>query len=63
MPNDDKPNRSKYFNGPLYDQMTEDLHLTGKAQRTVYGYLRALRRLTGNGPPPTDADQTVSQNL
>jgi len=45
MPNYDKPNRSKFFNGPLYDQMTEDLHLTGKAQRTVYGYLRAVRQL------------------
>ena len=25
--------------------MTEDLHLTGKAQRMVYGYLRAVRQL------------------
>jgi len=51
MPNDDKPNRSKFFKGPLFDQMTKDLHLNGKAQPTVYGYLRALRRRTGNGPP------------
>jgi len=51
------------FNGPLYDQMTKVLHLTGKAQRTVYGYLRSLRRLTGEGPYPTDADQTVFHNL
>jgi len=43
--------------------MTDDLHLTGKAQRTVYGHLRALRRLTGDGPPPTDADQAVFQYL
>ena len=36
----DKPNRSKYFSGPIYDQMAEDLQLNGKAQRTVHGYLR-----------------------
>jgi len=41
----DRPNRSKYFNGPIYDQMAEDLQLTGKAQRTVHGYLRAVRQL------------------
>jgi site-specific recombinase XerD len=45
MPSYDKPNRSPFFNGPLYDQMAEDLQLTGKAQRTVYGYLRAVRKL------------------
>jgi len=32
MPNDDNPNRSKFFNGFLYDQKTEDLYLSGKAQ-------------------------------
>jgi len=63
MPNDDKPNRSKVFYGSFYDQMTKDLHLSGKAQRTVHGYLRAVRRLTGNGPPSTDSDQAVFQNL
>jgi site-specific recombinase XerD len=45
MPSYDKPNRSPFFNGPLYDQMAEDLQLTGKAQRTVYGYLRAVKKL------------------
>jgi len=45
MPNDYKPNRSQFIKGPLYDQTTEDLHLTGKAQRTVYGYLPAVRQL------------------
>jgi len=45
MPNDEKLNRSKFFNGPLYDQTTEDLHLTGKGQRTVHGYLRAVHQL------------------
>jgi hypothetical protein len=43
MPSYDKPNRSQYFNGLRYDQMAEDLQLTGKAQRTVHGYLRAVR--------------------
>ncbi|MDP1563936.1 MAG: hypothetical protein Q8M16_21350 [Pirellulaceae bacterium] len=42
-PSYEKPARSKYFNGATYGQMTEDLQLTGKAQRTVYGYLRAVR--------------------
>jgi hypothetical protein len=45
MPNYHKPAHSKYFHGPLYDQMAEDLQLTGKAQRTVHGYLRAVRQL------------------
>ena len=45
MANYDKPARSKYFNGAIYDQMSEDLQLTGKAQRTVHGYLRAVRQL------------------
>lgn len=31
MPNYNNPNRSQFFNGPLDDRMTEDLHLTGKA--------------------------------
>lgn len=45
MSNYEKPARSKYFNGPIYDRMAEDLQLTGKAQRTVHGYLRAVRQL------------------
>lgn len=45
MPSYHKPALSKYFQGPLYDQMAEDLQLTGKAQRTVHGYLRAVRQL------------------
>jgi site-specific recombinase XerD len=45
MPSYHKPAHSKYFHGPLYDKMAEDLHLTGKAQRTVHGYLRAVRQL------------------
>lgn len=45
MPSYDKPNHSPYFHGALYQKMTEDLQLTGKAQRTVHGYLRAVRQL------------------
>ena len=40
-----KPVHSRYFHGPLYQKMSEDLHLTGKAERTVHGYLRAVRQL------------------
>jgi site-specific recombinase XerD len=40
-----KPVHSEHFHGPLYQKMTEDLHLTGKAERTVHGYLRAVRQL------------------
>ena len=43
MPSYHKPTHSKYFHGPLYQQMHDDLQLTGKAERTVHGYLR--------GPP------------
>jgi hypothetical protein len=35
MANDDRPQRAKDFNGPIYDQMAEDLKLTSKAQRTT----------------------------
>lgn len=45
MANYNNPNRSNYFNRPIYDRMEEDLQLTGKAIRTVYGYLRAIRQL------------------
>jgi len=45
MPNDGKPNRSQFIKCPLYDRMTKVLHLTGKAQQTVYGYLRTVRQL------------------
>jgi hypothetical protein len=36
---------SPYFNGELYQRMSDDLHLTGLAQRTHDGYLRAIRKL------------------
>jgi site-specific recombinase XerD len=45
MPTYSKPVHSRHFHGPLYQKMSEDLHLTGKAERTVHGYLRAVRQL------------------
>ena len=36
---------SPYFNGPLYERMSQDLHLGGMAKRTHEGYLRAVRQL------------------
>jgi site-specific recombinase XerD len=37
---------SKYFNGKLYNRMSEDLHLAGMSPRTHDGYLRAVRQLS-----------------
>ena len=31
--------KSNFFNGSLYTRMSDDLHLTGKSQRTHDGYL------------------------
>ena len=46
MPNCQKlPSQSKHFNGRLYQRMLEDLHLAGEADRTIYGYIRAVRQL------------------
>ena len=36
---------SPYFNGSLYERMSQDLHLGGMAKRTHEGYLRAVRQL------------------
>jgi site-specific recombinase XerD len=36
---------SPFFPQELYQQMSDDLHLTGKAERTRQGYLRAVRKL------------------
>ena len=45
MANYNLPARSEPFNGKLYQQMQDDLHLAGMAQRTVHGYLRSVRKL------------------
>lgn len=36
---------SNYFNGDLYQGMSDDLHLAGVSQRTHDGYLRAVRQM------------------
>lgn len=37
--------QSAFFTGPLYEKMSEDLHLTGKSKRTHDGYLSEIRKL------------------
>jgi len=39
------PAESPFFKGNLFQKMVDDLRLAGKAKRTVYGYLRAVRKL------------------
>ncbi len=39
------PAPSDHFKGKWYRQLIEDLQLAGKARRTVYGYVRAVRKL------------------
>ena len=39
------PKTSEFFKGKWYDKMVEDLQLAGMAKRTVYGYVRAIRKL------------------
>ena len=39
------PAESKFFKGNLYQKMVDDLRLAGMAKRTVYGYVRAVRKL------------------
>ncbi len=36
---------SRFFHGPLYQRMSDDLQLAGMSQRTHDGYLRAIRQL------------------
>ncbi len=36
---------SNFFNGQLYQRMSDDLHLGGMSERTHAGYLRAVRQL------------------
>ncbi len=39
------PKPSPFFHGKWYDKLVGDLRLAGKAKRTVYGYVRAIRKL------------------
>lgn len=46
MPNyHNVPPASQYFRGAIYQRMLGDLHLAGLAERTVYGYVRAVKQL------------------
>lgn len=44
---DNLPKPSEFFKGKWYDKLVEDLRLAGMAKRTVYGYVRAIRKLCG----------------
>ena len=46
--------QSTYFNGPLYQRLSDDLHLAGVAIRTHNGYLRAVRQLADHAQSPPD---------
>ena len=37
--------RSEHFKGNCYQRLVDDLWLSGKAKRTVYGYVRAVQKL------------------
>ncbi len=39
------PKPSAFFKGKWYQKLVDDLRLAGLAKRTVYGYVRAIRRL------------------
>lgn len=45
---------SEFFCGPLYQKMSDDLHLTGKGKRTHDGYLREVRKLADHCRLPPD---------
>jgi integrase/recombinase XerD len=44
--------QSKFFTGKLYTRMTEDLQLGGMSERTLAGYLRAVRQLADYSQTP-----------
>ncbi len=53
--------KSNFFNGSLYTRMSDDLHLTGKSQRTHDGYLREIRKLADYCQ--TSPDQIIEDQL
>ena len=59
------PGESKHFGGPLFQKMVNDLRLAGKAKRTVYGYVRAVRKLADfcELPPDQLGEQDVREYL
>jgi len=53
------PAASQYFKGKWYRKLIEDLQLAGKAKRTVYGYVRAVRKLADfHQHPPHSIEQS-----
>ena len=46
---------STYFDGTLYQRMSDDLHLAGMSRRTHDGYLRAVRQLAEYCQQPPEA--------
>ena len=53
------PAASEYFKGKWYRKLIEDLQLAGKAKRTVYGYVRAVRKLADfHQKPPHQIDSS-----
>lgn len=42
---DNLPKPSQFFKGKWYQKLVDDLRLAGLAKRTVYGYVRAVRKL------------------
>lgn len=59
------PTASDYFKGKLYQKMVDDLRLAGKAKRTVYGYVRAVRKLADFHQKPAQkiTEQDVREYL
>ena len=59
------PAQSDYFKGRLYQKLVDDLRLAGKAKRTVYGYVRAVRKLADfhQKSPDKIAEQHVREYL
>jgi len=51
------PASSDFFQGALFDKLVDDLRLSGKANRTVYGYVRAVVKLADFCQCPPDQIQ------
>ena len=59
------PKPSPAFKGHYYDKLVEDLILDDKKKRTVYGYVRAVRKLAEfhKRPPETLCEQDIRDYL
>ncbi len=52
--------RSKFFSGELYPRMSDDLQLAGMSERTVAGYLRAVRLGRSGSQSSTPESQSIA---